>query len=208
MASRLIFAVAVLAFAASACAAGPGPAEQVTAGPVQASGSAAASDPLARLRRPWVTAPLRPGEPCPVTTESRSPDPAFGPVLGGGPVGPVGLDPGGVLRYSVPESGQGWGDWDWGWQKVMWAVDPAVTTPVLVRGRRLDSPGEVGFDDPVVRELVLDPERDAAPGGWRDHPSATRVRAPGCYAYQADTDRGSFAIVFRAVGPVMTPAPG
>ncbi|MFJ2032794.1 hypothetical protein [Streptosporangium sp. NPDC087985] len=82
-------------------------------------------------------------------------------------------------------------------------MNPALTTPVLIRGRQLDGPGDVRFDDPAVEELLLDPTKDALPGGWRDYPSLTRLRTPGCYAYQIDAAVGSFTIVFRAVGPVV-----
>jgi hypothetical protein len=34
--------------------------------------------------------------------------------------------------------------------------------------------------------------------GAEGHPSATRVRSPGCYAYQVDGPGFSYPIVFRA----------
>jgi hypothetical protein len=70
---------------------------------------------------------------------------------------------------------------------------------VLVRGRRLDGPDELRFEDPAVPELVLPDDGRGNP--WRDYPGYTRLRAPGCYAYQIDTRSRSFTIVFRAVGP-------
>jgi hypothetical protein len=42
---------------------------------------------------------------------------------------------------------------------------------------------------------------EAQGGGWRDTPSFTRLRSPGCYAYQIDTADGTWSIVFTARGP-------
>nr|BFE87442.1 hypothetical protein GCM10020093_100430 [Planobispora longispora] len=119
----------------------------------------------------------RAGERCPVTTETTRPDPELAPLQGTGRAGPVGLGADGRLEYLHPDDG-GWTDRSWGGQKVLWAVDPGLDTLVLVRGRRLDGPGEVAFGDPAAPELLLDPAEDAKPGGWRDHPSYTRLRAP------------------------------
>jgi hypothetical protein len=157
-------------------------------------------DPLARLRRPWAQPMLAPGTTCPVSTASATPDPATGPVLGGGRSGPITAN---RLEYYAPPEGNRFADPDWGAQKVAWAVDPTVTAAVLVRGRRIDAPGAVGFDDPVVGELPLDPAADALPGGWRQYPSLTRVKAPGCYAYQVDLPSGSHTVVVHAVGPAL-----
>jgi hypothetical protein len=44
----------------------------------------------------------------------------------------------------------------------------------------------------------------AEPGvhGWREFPSYTRVRAPGCYAYQIGGTNFSRVVVFRATPPI------
>ena len=73
---------------------------------------------------------------------------------------------------------------------MLWAVDPTVSGSVLVRPRQLDGAHPVGFDDPVTDELVLDPKDPSTPGGWRDYPGYTQLRAPGCYGYQVDTAAG------------------
>ena len=61
-----------------------------------------------------------------------------------------------------------------------------------------DGPHEVGFDlgpnwtrrvHPEIK--LVGPEEDL-------HPAATFVAAPGCYAYQVDTFRTSYLIVFDA----------
>jgi hypothetical protein len=169
--------------------------------PTQQAGTAAA-DPRAALRRPWVQPTVRGGT-CPVTTVVQRPDPALGPLLGTGPARAAGLGAGAVLEYTGPDRGD-WTDRSWGGQKVLWAVDPATEGPVLVRGRRIDGPGELAFEDPAVAELLLNQTAyEGQSGGWRDYPGFTRLRSPGCYAYQIDTRDGTWSIVFTAVGPAL-----
>jgi len=118
------------------------------------SGSAVSSSPriiqpaesgiAALRRRPWLVPRLAPGARCPVTPTKHRPDPELGEVWANGPVGPVGLNAG-VLQYQSVDRSDGFTDVAWGAQKIMWAVDPAITTPVLVRGRQLDGPNEVRF---------------------------------------------------------------
>ncbi len=83
----------------------------------------------------------------------------------------------------------------WSGQKVLWFVLPEAQGPILVRGRQLDGPHEVRF------ELGTLPPREMyfGPRVRRDRPSFTRLRAPGCYAYQVDGDGFTDLIVFRAV---------
>lgn len=139
-----------------------------------------------------------------MTAAVSQPDPGLGPLFGEGPARPAGLAAGAVLEYLSPVERSDWTDQTWGGQKVLWAVDPAWRGPVLVRGRRLDAPGELAFEDPAQPELWLNTGfYQGRSGGWKDNPSFTRVRAPGCYAYQIDTDRGTWSIIFTARGPVV-----
>ena len=75
---------------------------------------------------------------------------------------------------------------------------PRYVGAVLIRGRQLDGPNEVGFDvgprwtrSVHAKIELVGPEHDL-------HPAATFVREPGCYAYQVDTFRSSYLIVFEA----------
>lgn len=146
--------------------------------------------------------PIRAGGRCPFTTAQHRPDPALGVVRGVGPAGPVGLSIRGVLDYIGPGVRVDWVDQSWGGAKTLWAVNSDVQGSVLIRGRQLDGPHEVRFNDPAVKELALTPKTGAFPGGWRDYPSFTRIRTPGCYAYQVDTASGTaVVVVFRAKGP-------
>jgi hypothetical protein len=114
--------------------------------------------------------------------------------VGPGPAWPVGLvQPGSVLRvtYPPPPGSLMYGS-EWSGNKVLWFVSPAAVGPVLVRGGRIDAPGEVRFD------LDLNPSKELRLSGPLDHPSTTRVRAAGCYAYQVDGPSFSYPVVFRA----------
>lgn len=64
-----------------------------------------------------------------------------------------------------------------------------------------DGTHQVKFKGPAVAELLLQPQLPITAGGWRDCPGLTRLRAPGCYAYQVDAPAASTVIVFRAEGP-------
>lgn len=151
------------------------------------------------LRRTMHLPQVAPGAGCPVS-RSRVVSARFGPALGAGPAFPVGLT-GGDLQVMPPSRRTQWAGSGWGGNKVLWVIAPGYRGPLLVRGARIDTRGGVGFDVGTTRpysELDLPP---AAGGfsGWREEPSDTRVRAPGCYAYQIDGTDFSRVIVFRAI---------
>ncbi|HYP41251.1 MAG TPA: hypothetical protein VEX13_12905, partial [Chloroflexia bacterium] len=140
-------------------------------------------DPYATLRqRPLQLPTVGPSAPCPAVT-GKVVAPAFGAALGNGPVYPVGLGTEGITAIggNLEEGG-------WIYVKVLWISDLSrYNGPVLVRGGRIDSPGELRFGsgpNPST-ELQLDPSQgtNSAPG-WQDWPTYTRLRAPGCYAFQ------------------------
>jgi hypothetical protein len=83
--------------------------------------------------------------------------------------------------------------WDAG--RITWSAPAGFTGPILIRGRPLKGSGAVGFGEGRVPydELQL----YAAPGKPHQWPSFTRVRGPGCYAYQIDTARSSEVLTFR-----------
>ena len=91
---------------------------------------------------------------------------------------------------------------DYGVFKAMWAIDPRYVGPILVRGRELDGSdilkfekGEPGFSDYTHGH----PTPELHESGGYIHPSVTRVKSLGCYAYQVDWIGFSYSIVFRAV---------
>jgi hypothetical protein len=154
-------------------------------------------DDWAKLRRPLDLPTIGAGVPCPVSPIDERFD--FGrygvaPGIGPGPAWPVGLaQPGSVLRFTYPPPpGSLMYGSEWSGNKVLWFVSPAVVGPVLVRGRRIDGPGEVRFD------LDKNPSPELRLPTTLGHPSTTRIRAAGCYAYQVDGPSFSYPIVFRA----------
>ncbi len=156
---------------------------------------------LASLRRPLHLPHPRSGEACPVgCAHSVSPD--FGPALGPGPVYPVGLGSKGVLSFVYPPDPKSvYAGSAWGGQKVLWVGRATYRGPVLIRGARLDGSGRIGFGLDIVPwdDLEFPPISELSPPQWRNWPSTTRLRAPGCYGYQVDGLDFSLVIVFRAV---------
>jgi hypothetical protein len=158
------------------------------------------------LRRPLHLPALVPGAACPVSQVDPNVDfSSFGIAagIGSGPAYPVGLASGTLtLAPAVNFNSKLWGG-----QKVLWFVLPSYTGPLLIRGGRLDPPGGVvRFErGNVPPKLLLIDRATAVPGGvspptgTRYRPSYTRLKAPGCYAYQVDGATFSEIVVFRAV---------
>ena len=150
-------------------------------------------------RRPVRVSSLPPGAPCPTTPPSgdlsRLAPGHVGIAFGRGPVYP-GI-PGKTQRaeiffhYPPPRDSIDYGS-EWSGQKVMWILARPFGGPALVRGRQLDGPNALRFE----RGLVPPRERRLRRTG--SNPSFTRLRAPGCYAYQIDSLRFSYRIVFEA----------
>lgn len=156
-------------------------------------------------RRPLDGPELAPGAPCPVSARTGGltmfglggiaawgPGPAW-PVLGGVPS----ID---AVPFEFANAGPEYAEW--GVRKAMWAIDPRYVGPTLVRGRQLDGPNAVRFENgsPGFTEAQrLNPPFELRFVGGYVRPAVTRVRALGCYAYQADGIGFSRQIVFRAV---------
>lgn len=158
----------------------------------------------APLRRPLHIPQLVRDSPCPAASPQGtigqrggtglSRTHAFGP----GPAYPAGLtaDAGRatlvVFWSPTNETRPGWAG-----TKVLWTI-PRYHGAVLIRGGRLDGSNDLGFDiGPRWTRTVL-PELQFVGPEVDLHPAATFVRAPGCYAYQVDTWRTSYLIVFEA----------
>lgn len=91
----------------------------------------------------------------------------------------------------------------WSGARVQWTAGAAYGGPVLIRGRQLGGSGAVGFGEGhvPVDELQLRASGMNAPpppAGGRSWLTFTRVRGPGCYAYQVDGTSFSSVIVFKA----------
>jgi hypothetical protein len=152
-----------------------------------------------------------PGQDCPATPGARF-TAGYDPGLGQGPayvVGPGSAD-GSLIIASSSTLGAAPGTWSG--QKVMWVIQPLYQGPVLVRGRRIDGPGQVRFNGGLDEDLDVDslpsapllPELrlvgDSSYGApWLAWVAYTRMRGLGCYAYQVDGLSFSETIVFRVV---------
>jgi hypothetical protein len=161
------------------------------------------------LGRPLHIPTLPPGSDCPTTApDGRDLGSITGSGLGGkafglGPVYPQLelLDGKSVLRFRFPPP-SGFGT-EWGVAKFPWLGDKTFHGRVLIRGRQLDGPNEVRFEDgsPGFTDAGrLSPAAELRlenPVGGS--PATTRLRAPGCYAYQLDGWRFSRVVVFQGV---------
>lgn len=147
-----------------------------------------------RLRkRPLTDTRIEPGEPCPVTTNNGRV--GGHPGLGSGPAFPYGTQ--NVVSFSMPPP-EHWGT-EWGGTKRVWLLDRRRAGRALVRGRQLDGREEVRFvrGPQWTPTKMLDPVRELQVEG--PTPSMTRLRAPGCYAYQVDVRTASYLLVFQAL---------
>jgi hypothetical protein len=149
------------------------------------------------LRRPLQLPSLNADGSCPVSPERRIVQ-IFGPAIGDGPVYAVLPGAGPLLSFQYPPAKNSvFAGSAWGGNKVVWFAKPTYTGPILVRGAQIGGPHLVGFSggDPSAYDSM-----ELPPGhGWRNWPTATRVQAPGCYAYQVDGTNFTEVLVFRAV---------
>lgn len=162
------------------------------------AGSASGADPWQKLHRPFHI-PAKPAGKCPVT-----PATPVGPGVallgqGSGPVFPLDAYPS-LAVIPGGRKGQPWFPSAWGGGQMRWAARPAFSGPVLIRGRRLGGGAQVAFgpgQQPAIELHVEIPRRAA--GTWWTASTYTRLKAPGCYAWQIDGPRFSRVVVFRAV---------
>jgi hypothetical protein len=160
--------------------------------------SAGASDPWAKLRRPLHIPHIAPGSRCPVTPAHRV-STNFSAAQGPGPVYPIGGFPTLTFIYP-PQPDQFWYGSNWSGNKVLWIARPSYRGRVLIRGRQLDGNHDARFGSGLTpsREMRLRSVGGSSPGGWQNRASYTRLRAPGCYAWQVDGATFSRVIVFQA----------
>lgn len=161
------------------------------------------------LQRPLNLPMLESGNDCPVTrTPGKQLSPDFGLAVGTGPIyatGTIGIEGKLYYRDSVVVNG-------WRPMKVLWIGDPDYLGPVLIRGHQIDGPNELRFgdldrqEDKLFFNQVTQAETNtSSPSSWRNWPSYTYVRAPGCYAYQVDGIDFSYVIVVQAVDALPPP---
>jgi hypothetical protein len=163
-----------------------------------AAGSRAKS-PWPALHRPLLLKPLAAGASCPVTRQHKLDGGRLAGV-GGGPVYP------GAPFFSTDDRHPGLLA-----SKTIWAWPTRYvthSTPVLVRGLRLDAAGAIQFQlgpqwdsAPLTRELHLVTSLTVGSysnSTWGTTVTLLLVRTPGCYGLQLDSPAGTSTIVFRA----------
>ena len=165
----------------------------------------------ALLAKPLHFPALLPDGTCPATVSSG----LLGQfeVAGAGPI----RTSSGRGTMQLPVGPQFAGPDGWFAVKTLW-ISSGYDGPALIRGARLDAPGEVRFSYNVVEHdgrfagrQVIDGSELRFPagdtgvsgGGYgpdaRYFPSHTHVEAPGCYAWQIDGPDFTDVIVFEAV---------
>jgi hypothetical protein len=150
-------------------------------------------DAFPQLERP-LQLPGVVSESCPVSPTTNS-VPFLSVALGEGPVY-IGS---GVAEGSFSAADKAGG---FALMKEIWIAGPEEPGPILVRGGRIDTTGDLRFGDgsepaTALRLAIHSYEHTSdQPLGWRIFVSYVRPPSAGCYAMQVDTLTGSRWIVF------------
>lgn len=90
-----------------------------------------------------------------------------------------------------------------GWYgiKTDWAISPSYSGWVVVRAKKLNGDGPIAaLGEATVGPVVIPPGPTSNTfAGWREQPSGTYVKGPGCYGFQVDGSSFSEEIVVDAV---------
>jgi hypothetical protein len=152
-----------------------------------------------RLRRPLHLPRLAGGQECAVSSgrPARAYSSTFGSAsaLGTGPAYPVVDVVEGRVRER-PTSVPGTARFVF---KALWIISPNYRGPVLVRGDRIDAPGEMTFrfNRPTATAEMRIPAAPRHYASWRSAPSNTVVSGHGCFAYQIDGTSFSTVVTVR-----------
>lgn len=132
---------------------------------------------------------------CPVTQGSTAVDSGL-PLLGEGPLRLSLAEADGTAYFESTPGGP------WKAIQVLWTAEPGFSASAVVRGARLDTPGELGFGDPTdpARVLRVRPPSNPPAIGSRILISQEQIRVQtgGCYGLQIDVGGQSTTVVFRA----------
>jgi hypothetical protein len=149
--------------------------------------------------RPLRLSAIPPGTPCQASSSATLPGSATAAAYGEGPVYPVtGGTAIGLGPFGADGSRSG---------KVLWLSSPTYTGPALIRGIRIDGPGEVRFSGGAATTLRFDLVTGTRAGdgdtgsmlGWRYLPSLVYVEDAGCYAFQIDMPERTITVTLPAV---------
>jgi hypothetical protein len=167
----------------------------------------------AALGRPLHLPKFATGLPCPVSPAKTYPAGAgFSDPYTAVGAGPFTLTGDGTVPVDfTPAANDEFLGTGWPGMKVIWRVDPDYVGPVLLRGARLDGPGQLrfgsytgtvgqgtppgaSFQAQAYPELGY-PGEDSRPSAVT-YPSDIRVQSPGCYGLQVDGSNFSEVIIF------------
>ena len=149
-----------------------------------------------RLRLPR----LAPGQACPAQPgRMLTLSDASGPAILEGPVGVMIPQRGNITKGIVELAESDTPGW-YG-VKTHWLVRPGYEGRVVLRARSLDDSGPMSIlPNAMSGPLVIPPGPTSnGAGGWREQPSGTYVKGPGCYGVQLDGASFSVELVFEAV---------
>lgn len=124
-----------------------------------------------------------------------------GVALGDGPVTVITSQAGDLAHGNVDLDRSDVGGW-YG-IKTDWTIRPSYSGWVIVRAKHLDGTGPIAIlEDAEIGPLVIPPGPTSNTfAGWREQPSGTYVRGPGCYGFQVDGSSFSEEVVVEAVLP-------
>lgn len=89
--------------------------------------------------------------------------------------------------------------------KTLWFARPGYHDAFLIRGKRIDGPGQVGFGESgSSNEIAVRGATYNGGNGYREVPGGTFVDHPGCYAWSIDGVGFSEIVIFEAVAPEAT----
>jgi hypothetical protein len=170
----------------------------------------------AAIDRPLHLPSLAPGQACPVSpTRTFTGGAGFTGRFTGIGSGPLYLTPFGRKPSDALLLTAGYGSRQWPGYKVIWVIDRYYGGPLLLRGGRIDKPGELRFE----RYLgAADYPKSSIPADRPQHsvlyvrgglgaegprvldssPSGVFAQSSGCYAIQVDGQGFTETIVFRA----------
>jgi hypothetical protein len=135
------------------------------------------------------------GQPCPVSQPTTTGD-GSSPLLGDGPVRLAVASAAGTVFFETTLGG------DWKAVDVLWTAAPGFTGDVLVRGARLDAPGELRFGDPAdpLKELRIasNEQSPMIDGRLLLASTSVRVKVGGCYGLLIDATGRSSVVILDA----------
>ncbi len=208
--TRLVGLAASTLVALSGVAAGCSGPKPSSAPPMSGKiGSAPTSSTVSALEsRPLRLPSLTSGQPCPATSgQMLTLANATGPAILVGAVGVMIPQRGNFSAGTVDLAQSDIPGW-YG-IKTHWLVRPTYRGPLIVRARSLDGSGPISIlGDGGAGPLVISSASTSnGVDGWREQPSGSYVKHPGCYGVQFDGTSFSVKLVFKAIIPSAAAGP-